>query len=188
MTFEPPPPPPGFGGGPPPLPGGPVRPPRPVTVTAAVGLMATQVVLSFIGAVVPLLMKSEIVDAYRRMPTPSGQAKVDPDTQFLMNTGGGACLTVAAAIIFGVLAFFLLRGANVARIITWVLGGLSLCCTGFGVIGLAMMAAAKLPGAYIGTVVVTGGLSFVITIVVIVLLALPVSNAFFKPKAQGQLY
>jgi hypothetical protein len=188
MTFEPPPPPqqgpPSFA-----VPGAAPRPPRPSTVTLAVGLMVLQILLSVVSAIVPFAMRSALVDAYDKVPTQPGAPKVDPDTQFYLGVGGGACGAVISAIILGVLAFFLLRGANVARIITWVLAGLSLCCSAGGIGVLTLMKnGPDFPASYIATTGVLSGFSFLITIAIIVLLALPVSNAFFKPKQPGQLY
>jgi hypothetical protein len=188
MAFETPPPP--QPPGPPSFaaPGTPQRPPRPATATAAVALMFTQIVLSVAGTVVPFVMKSQLVDAFSRMPTKPGQPKIDPNLPYYITVAFSSCVTVVVVIVLAVLAVFLLRGSNVARIVTWVFAGLGMCLSAIGLVSANLNSGTKLPSAYIVTSGVLGGLQFLVSIAVVVLLALPPSNAFFKPKAPGQLY
>ncbi len=180
----PPAPPPPFG--PPPVVTPAERPPRPVTVTAAAGLMLFQVVLSLLGAIMTIANKDIIRDAAEAQQ-PADGPQMDTDTIVNVALVFGIGFSVVIAIVFVVLALLNLRGSNVARIITWVVCGLFLCCTGFGFIGSFQQTDA-VPGWYTAYSIINAVLALLIYIAVIVLLALPISNKFFKPTQPNQLY
>jgi hypothetical protein len=109
-------------------------------------------------------------------------------------------LLIVAALV--VLAVLNMRGRNAARITTWVLGGLSLCCVGAGSAATALLSSvdttgsgtvspaelqrrvdAALPAWYgpvTNTLAVLSGLAL---LGALILLALPPSNAFFRKPA-----
>lgn len=181
----PPPPPPPMDA-PPPI-GGPVeRPPRPAPVTLAAGLMLLQVLLSLIGVVIALSNRDILTDAAREQAaSQNSDVDVDTITTFAIAFTVGFALIVSIAFV--VLAMLLLRGNNVGRIITWVVCGLFLCCSGYGVIG-SVTNLDNYPSWYATYLVSSSVISLLIYIGVIVLLLLPASNAYFKPKPAGQLY
>lgn len=162
------------------------RPPRPVTVTAAAGLMFFQVVLALLGGIMAIANKDIIRDAAEAQQPADGPQM---DTDMIVNIGlaFGVGLNVVIAIVFVVLALLNMRGSNVARIITWVVCGLFLCCVGFGFIGSFQQTDA-VPGWYTAYSIINAALGLLIYIGVIVLLALPISNKFFKPTQPNQLY
>ncbi|SNT65014.1 hypothetical protein SAMN05421812_11989 [Asanoa hainanensis] len=111
-------------------------------------------------------------------------------------------LTLLVAIGLVVLSFLNLRGKNVARIITWVLGGVYLlCCGGLSLAGASGFGGASstdggpdpaeierqldaaLPDWYGPVNVVLQVIPILAVLVALILLALPASNEWFKPKA-----
>jgi hypothetical protein len=118
-----------------------------------------------------------------------------------MVIGIGFSLLVIAA--FGVLSLFLLRGANPARITTWVLTGVFLFCGACLVLGqtastftpqgqgdpqseeLARAVQEAAPGWYTVSEIAISVVELLAYVLIIVLLALPASNTFFaKPVPQ----
>ena len=116
---------------------------------------------------------------------------------------GGAVIALIVAVGLVVLGFLNMRGKNPARIVTWVLGGLFLLCCGigqaFGAAGNAMSTDstgnvpdqadvqakidAAMPGWYSPVSTLLGVIPILLVLVALILLALPASNAFFKPRA-----
>ncbi len=180
-----PPPPPSMG--PPPLPQPAQRPPRPMTVTLAAGLLLLQVVLTVIGTVISLANQDMVLDAVREQSESQPAGGPDPETIANISTYVGIGFAVVGAILFIVLAMFLLRGSNAARITTWVICGLFLCCVGFSGIGAAT-SVGTYPGWFVAYQFGSVAISAIVYIGVIVLLLLPASNDYFKPQQQGQLY
>jgi hypothetical protein len=173
--------------GPPPFGQPAERPPRPATVTAAAGLMLVQVVLSLLGAIIAVSNRDLIADAAEAQATEAGGADVNTDTIITVALFFAVGLAMVIAIVFVVLALFNLRGSNAARITTWVVCGLFLCCSGFGIFG-NLRDAEYVPTWYTAYSMISVVLSLLIYIGVIVLLLLPASNNFFKPRQQGQVY
>jgi hypothetical protein len=177
----PPPPPP-----PPPLPGsGPTGPtgPRPTTVTAAVGLMYVGVVLGLVGLVVNLLTRDTARDSVRRSLEKAGETVTDDkvSTAVNFNTAGSVVSTLIIVVAFIVLARLVLRGVQVARIITWVLSGvLLLCCTGASIYAVAGSDSQYLPGWLVAYTWFAVIVQIVSLVGIIVLLALPASNTYFR--------
>jgi hypothetical protein len=98
---------------------------------------------------------------------------------------------------------FVGKGRNGARVTTWVIGGLSLCCLGFGTINTAIgttsfqgtggvngrdsaevarLLEQGLPSWYRPVSAGLTGLSFICVLAVIILLALPASQPYFRKK------
>ena len=181
--------------------------PRPAVVTAAAALMLLVIVLSVVAAILSLLVAGDIRDAVITELENQGVDQVVVDSM----SGVFAIVTVVslgfAALIaatLAILSIFVLRGANPARITTWVVSGLFLLC---GICQLAFQStgqytanggdvevdaeainrAAELatPAWYTPLQISIIGLELVSFVAVIVLLALPAANAFFtKPVPQ----
>lgn len=171
---------------PPPVPGGQARGPRgprPSTVTAAVGLMAFLILLNLVAIVVALTNRDILEDAARAQLEAQDQAVSESavDTQTTVSLVATVVIGLLLAVAFVVLALLLLRGSNVARIITWVVCGLFLCDAGLGTVFSALGAADSLPGWYVAYSYVTLALQVLAYVGVIVLLLLRPSNAFFRP-------
>ncbi|MFU8872363.1 hypothetical protein [Micromonospora sp. SL4-19] len=116
---------------------------------------------------------------------------------------GGAVLTLLLAAGLVVLALLNNRGKNGARITTWVLGGILLCCTGGGLVNTAAGSLTSsgstsgnmpsneeiqrrledaLPSWYSPTATLLGVLALLALLVALILLALPKSNEFFRKQ------
>jgi len=174
---------------------------RPSTVTTAVYLLYVYVVLQVIGAIVALASYASFRDAYTEAFR--GTSVENSAGVLATVTAVGA---VGGAVIFGggflVLAILDGKGKNVARIITWVVAGLAVCDAGYGLISTATggmsigrtsaqgpspeemqrILKAHLPSWYLPTTLTLGVIEALILILVIVLLALPASNAFFRKQ------
>ncbi len=116
---------------------------------------------------------------------------------------GGAVIALLVAVGLVVLGFLNLRGKNPARIVTWVLGGLFLLCCGVGQVfnaagsGMGTDSSgnvpdqadvqakldAAMPGWYSPVTTLLGVIPILLVLVALILLALPASNAWFKPQA-----
>jgi hypothetical protein len=179
--FSPPPP----LGGEPPV-GQVARPPRPTTVTVAVALMLIQAAIGVFGIIMQFANKDLIERANRAAA--QDQPGADPAMAANIALAVGTVFGLVFVIGLVVLALLNLRGNNVSRIITWVLAGFGVCCMGIGSASSVVMPMKDVPGWFSAYMLVGSIVPLVIYIAIIVLLALPASNAYFKPKAQGQLY
>jgi hypothetical protein len=169
-----------------PQPGGPR--PRPVTVTAAVGLMLLQAVLSVVGIAMQFANKDILEEMQRRQAAKAKQdSPIDPETMANFTLIGSGVCGALLVILFVVLAFLLLRGSNAARITTWVVAGLFLLCSGIGAVFTVAIPDSGAPGWWTAYQGISAVLGLLIYGAIIVLLALPKSSAFFA-KPHGQLY
>jgi hypothetical protein len=167
---------------PPPLPGQEPRPPRPTTVTAAAAALVGEAVLLLIGALVSVVTADTIqqaTDDYLEAQNLTSGGNVTASRVFGIAFG----LVFAAAFIG--LALGVLRGSNVARIITWVVCGLALCCVGVSTISSILLISDYLPGGYLAYTYIFTALELIGFIAAIVLLALPASNVYFRKPKQG---
>lgn len=182
-------------------------PTRPSIVTAAAYLMIAVGVLIVINAVIGISTLSTTLDATKKAY--AGVTNADSYTSIAQGIGiASAIFNILIAAGFVILAMFNLRGANPARIVTWVLAGLAVLCFGCGLAGTAasgaftsgssattngvdLKAAAKqvqdaLPSWVQPVQLTVLVLSLLSAILVIILLALPAANEFFRrPKAAG---
>ena len=124
-----------------------------------------------------------------------------------LHLGLGIGLLFAAGVV--ALAIFNNRGKNPSRIVTWVAAGLTLCCTGLGLLATAAGGAisgvetgdpnlptqaelqerieAALPGWYEPASLAIGILGMLAMLAAAILLALPAANEFFrKPPAMWE--
>jgi hypothetical protein len=174
---------------------------RPVTVSAATYLLYLVAVLQIVDVVIALATLSDL----KRATELAYQGTV------LAGSGsgiavagviGGSVVSLLLATGFVVLGVLDSKGKNPARIITWVLCGLGLCCFGFSSITAAASGRLNfsrpggpntpdpaevartiqnaLPSWQIPATVTIRVLSMLVMLGVAVLLALPASNAFFR--------
>ena len=180
MSYDPPPP----YAAPPPLPSSEPKGPRPVTVTAAAGLLVGEAVLLLIGVIVSFLTRDTVQEATDKYLDAQNTGTSSAGSQTFSSVIG-IVFSVAFAAAFIGLALGVLRGANVARIISWVVSGLALCCVGVGTAFSTLLVADYLPGGYLTYTYVFTFLELAGFIGIIVLLALPASNAYFRKPVAG---
>ena len=171
---------------------------------AAVMLLNALISLAFIGTTADVTR-----DAYR------GTAAEGAEGVVVAVGVAAAVLYILFAAGLAILALFNNRGKNASRIVTWVVGGLAVCCGGLGSLGGAVgnsmsMGSASgganmpdaaetqrrldeaLPGWYTPVTTTLMVLLSLCALAAVILLALPAANAFFRrpaatwnPPAQG---
>ncbi len=147
--------------------------------------MLLVVVLNLVGAVISLITRDEINDAVEREVANSGGANTNNAFTEALTLG----FSLVFSIVFVVLALLLLRGSNGGRIATWVISGIWLLCGFCGLAGsFFLLALDGIPAWITAYSIVSASISVILHITIIVLLLLPASNAYFKPKPPGQLY
>jgi hypothetical protein len=171
----------------PPVPGAAPRGPRPGTVFAAALLMFAVAALSLIEAVAAPFNRDSLEKVIEEQgKTPDSQLSTDAiNTISTVALLTAVVIAIMTVIVFVVLALLVLRGKNWARITTWVLSGLFLCCGGLG--GLSNIAAvfsAEVGGYAVWTTISTI-LKIMLAIGIIVFLALPPSNAYFRKPSKA---
>jgi hypothetical protein len=173
---------------------------RPGSVTISSYLLYLCAAIGVLGAVTQLATIGTVSDVY----TEAYEGTTAEGTE------GIATASVVVASVLGLLfaaGFVVLatlnnRGKNVSRIITWVVGGISLCCTGFGLVGTALSGSMNLstgdgpdPAEIQDRInselpwltplsITTSLITIVALLVALILLALPPSNEFFRKPAQ----
>ena len=182
---------------------------RPGVVTAAGYLLILVAVLLAVNAVISTTTIGPIFEVMRKAYAEAGIPNSDSLVSFLK--GATIFVTVLYLLIavgLGVLAVFDMRGKNAARIVTWVLGGIGVCCLGCtsasGTAGgsfsgsfsqgqrggpqidtaeLSREIKAAIP-AWVGPAQTTiAVVSLLALLAVILLLTLPPANAYFRPPA-----
>lgn len=182
---------------------------RPGPVTAATRLLVLVAIAQVAGLVLALSYAGTIRDVYTK-----AYKGTDAEGAIKLVTTLGTVISVVLGLLFAaafvVLAILNGKGKNPARITTWVVGGVALCCIGFG---LATSAAgnsftmrggstnsnlpdpaevrrqlnAALPSWYNGLSVTVSLIGLLALLAALILLALPPSNEFFrKPQPQWQ--
>ena len=182
----------------------PAQPPsRPSTVSISSYLLWTAAAVAVIGGILTLVNVGKLTDAYRDLY--EGTPAAGTETIVVGASVAGVVVNILFAAGFVILSIFNNRGRNGARITTWVLGGLMLCCSGFGLAGTALTSSmnldssggpsqeeiqsrldAALPSWYEPLTVILSVITLLCILGAVILLALPRSNAFFrKPAAAG---
>jgi hypothetical protein len=176
---------------------------RPTIVTVATYLLFLVAFLELVDAVVGFSVYPKISDAIKDAYAGTGVEGAGDVAGVSSVIGAVVNLLFAAGLT--VLGLLDGRGRNVARIITWVVGGLSLCCLGLGLGSSALVSSvngdtstggpsstevqdrisAALPSWYEGTTVTIAVVSLLAILAVIILLALPASNEFFRKQPAG---
>src|SRR5438046_1566923 len=101
---------------------------RPTTVTVAVILLYVAAGLEVINAIASIASYSAYNNAYKAAY--AGTSLANQSSTAGVQVVVTVVISLILAAIFTVLAFLDGRGNRVGRILTWVLGGLALCCTG----------------------------------------------------------
>ncbi|MGW0501864.1 hypothetical protein [Micromonospora sp. NPDC003241] len=180
---------------------------RPGVVTISTYLLLLFAICQLISVVVTLATIGTVRDvmdeAYRGTSVEGAENLADVAVVFGVATA--IFLLVVALALFG-LGLLNLRGKNGARIATWVVGGIMLCCTGFSLIsglagGMSMpggetsgdMPSADevqrrmeeaLPGWVTPVSLLLGVISLLALLAALILLALPKANEFFRKPTQ----
>jgi len=174
---------------------------RPSTVSLAVTLFYVAAGLEMLYLVINLIYAGKIEEGTKNALKGTSMENGNPL----------AGATGALSVVFGLLiivllvllAIFVGRGKQVARILAWVLGGIALCCSlaigGFSIFGATFweqsrktdpslpswdryneLIYAEVPGWYRPVTTILGILLIIAILVPIVLLALPASHPYFR--------
>ncbi|CAN5393541.1 hypothetical protein BH24ACT9_BH24ACT9_17470 [soil metagenome] len=171
----------GVGGGmPPPPPGSSAPPPqqmaRPTTVTYAIYALVANFAISLISAVLLFANRDAYIEEALRDAglDPSSSAKVSSvsDSVFMV----GAVVALVFVALWAMVIWFAWKGHNWARIVIWVLGGLSL---------ISAFSAFSSP---VGSIVALTVVSLLLTLVAVVLMALQPSNAWYRYQRDARRY
>jgi hypothetical protein len=171
---------------------------RPGTVTASswlLFLVAAIYVISFVAVVSTM---GTVMDVYRNAY--AGTEMEGTEGIAVATTVGSSVLFLLIAAGLVVLGLLNNRGKNPARVVTWVVGGLALCCNGAGLALQGIMTSlptpedvegpdpmevqrqveAALPDWYMAFSLASQVVTILALIVALILLALPPSNEFFR--------
>ncbi|WP_018254819.1 hypothetical protein [Salinispora mooreana] len=178
---------------------------RPGIVTISSYLLIFYAVLALIDTVIALTTLGTYQEIYRDAYAGTDAEGVEGVVVFMVVAMSLVSLLFAAGLV--VLALLNNRGMNTARIITWVVGGIALCCNGVGLTfsaaGSAMGGEASddvvsqeeinrrleeaVPSWHEPVLMLTAILGIIALLVALILLALPKSNEFFrKPQQQWE--
>jgi hypothetical protein len=176
---------------------------RPATVTAASALLYLCALIEVVALVLSVLAFSRYSSVLNQ------QFAGTPEAQ-LMNTGIvigliiGAVIPALFAIGTAVLGLLVSKGRQPARIVTWVLAGISVLCYGCQLGGAALSSslngvagtttpqaeaiqqrlAESIPAWQTAVATVTTVIVLLALVAVIILLALPASNDFFRKEQE----
>ena len=189
---------------------------RPASVTISSYLLFLVAALQAIGLVLAISVLGRTMEVYEEAfagTEMADQAGLVATVGLVVGVGFGLLLAIGLVV----LAVLNNRGKNPARIVTWVLGGLFLCCLGGGLTisaaGNALdfgpggagngpdqaeverMLEDRLPSWYVPADLTIDILAFVALLVALILLALPSANRFFRnpqtvwePPVPGSTY
>lgn len=174
---------------------------RPGSVLVAGMLLFLVAASSLVSLCVTIATMQQQVDEATRIVASSANTSQERDvarTAAEVGAGVQIGISVIIAILFVVLALFVLRGSQGMRITTWVLAGIGVLCSGFGLVGSAVTSS----GGFTTSVTDADGNRIDLTsllpqwqrdlsttqyvvvlvslIVIIILLALPAANAWFR--------
>jgi hypothetical protein len=183
------------------VPPGPAERVRPATVTISSVLLVVVAVAYVISFIVAISILGTVTDVFREEFAGTEAEGAEGITAGVYVAVAGVNLLIAIGLV--VLAMLNNRGKNPARIVTWVLGGIGLCCAGFGLLGSGMSSSSfgssgdvdaeqleqrlqdALPSWYdpvnLGVLIV----SILALATALLLLALPPSNEFFRKPQQS---
>lgn len=188
----------------------PASQPRPGTVTAASGLLY---ILAFLSLAIAALSAYSVslldAETFQQIYEDAGMSPAEAESAASIATSlafVGAVPWAVFAVLFLILAIFVGKGRQWARITTWVVAGITaLCCFGSGLIGnaaggmlsgmggqsginqdeLTRRMQEMQPDWLPGVSAALYGVGLLLALIVIVLLLLPPSNPFFrKPEPQ----
>ena len=184
-------------------PGTPAPRPRPTVVTVSSYLLYLSAAVSILSAVLSLTTIGTVRRVYADLY--AGTSGDGTESIIVAASVVGVVINILFAAGLAILAIFNNRGKQGARITTWVVGGIFLCCNGFGLLGNAATSgmnldtggtagpsasevedrlAAEMPGWFTPTTTLLTVLVVLALLGAVVLLALPAANPFFrKPQA-----
>lgn len=176
----------------PPPPPAPAPAARPVTVTVADALLLLVAVLYVIAFIATLAIVGPMRDVLSEEV--AGTAAEGSEGFVTAGLIGSAILNLLFAAGFVALALLNDKGKNPARIVTWVVGGIALCCNGVNLAfsridttggdvdaaRLEQRLQEELPGWTEPVSIVATVVSLPALVAAIILLALPASNEFFR--------
>jgi hypothetical protein len=180
---------------------------RPGTVAVAVILLCVAAALEVINVIIAIATYGDFKNAYEKAyagTSLQGQTGTATITVIV-----GVVIGLVLAAIFVVLAVLDNKGNRIGRILTWVFGGLALCCLGssfaLGALGKSAYDASRktnpdlpsydqfqntinseLPSWYTPVTTTIGIVVLIAVVVVIILLALPASNGYFRKTETPQ--
>jgi len=192
------------------------RPGRPTVVTAAVACLFVLAVVQITSGIIALVSYGPMIDAARDYAGGTDEGDTIIAAQQIGRYVGFA-ISALFAIGYAVLGIFTSRGKNPARIVSWVVLGIGLCCNAGGLVTTAVGGAFPggggnsgsdvdveelqrrmsdaLPGWANAASYVLLTISILAALAAIILLALPVANEFFRkvepvwePPVPGSLY
>nr|BFE66787.1 hypothetical protein GCM10020092_000880 [Actinoplanes digitatis] len=105
-------------------------------VTVSSYLLYLSAAASIIAAVLSLTTVGTVRDVYADLY--DGTANAGMETFIVAATVGAVVINILFAGALAILAIYNNRGKQPARITTWVVGGIFLCCNGFGLLGTAL--------------------------------------------------
>src|SRR4051794_27131787 len=173
---------------------------RPGVVTAAVWLLYLAAALQVLAAVITVSQLATMRDTYNQLfkgTVPGAGDRV---------AALSAALTVGLGLLFAVgylvLTVFIGRGKPAARYVTWGVALVSVCCTGTTLVSTTISVSdnvgggaggptaeeiqkainAALPSWYQPALTTITAASMVAMVTVVVLLALPMANPYFRPR------
>lgn len=144
------------------------RGPAPSSVLNAVRLMYLSAVLGIIGLIATLSTKDALRDSIKE--SQSGLSASELDTAVNIALGLAIVFGIVFTVLWLILANFVRKGHNWARIVTWVLAGLGV----LSVVGIIGQPALNIVLALVGVV---------IDIAIIVLLAIRPSSDYFSQRS-----
>lgn len=176
---------------------------RPAVVTISSYLLIFYAVLSVLALIVALTTLGTIQDVYRDAFAGT-DAEGAEGVAVAVSVGAGV-ISLLFAVGLVVLALLNMRGKNGARITTWVLGGIAVCCSGLGLAGTAAGNAMggqssgngpsqdeinrrldeALPSWYEPVNTLLAVLGLIVLVTALILLALPKANEFFRKPQQA---
>ncbi|WP_432982430.1 hypothetical protein [Dactylosporangium sp. CA-233914] len=179
---------------------------RPTTVTLAAFALFGAAAIEVISVVIALLYAGKIAENTKRLYEEAGLS-TSSNAGLGIGSSVGALFGFIFIVILVVLGYLVSRGNQVGRVLTWVLGGLLLCCS---VVGLGGTLFAKtfweagrksnsrlpdwdryqdvvysgIPGWYQPVTTVLSVLLVIAILLSIILLALPSSHPYFRKEPQ----
>ena len=180
---------------------------RPSTVTAAGIAQIVIFVLALVQAVVGLMMAGRVLDGLDDALNGQDFRGVDADTVRSVTsafTYGAIIAAVIPPLLLAIFGLVHMTGRNWARIVSWVFAGLGVCCGALGFQSTGgqvnttgsgndettkaindAIRSVDIPGWVTPVQVTVTVVSLLLSIAVIILLALPPSNEYFrKPRTE----
>ena len=171
-------------------------------VTVAAYLLYAVAVIQVINAILTFSISSDLSDAVR--DAYAGTEAEGAESIVSIAFIGGAVINLLLGVGFAVLGYFDSRGKNASRIVTWVIGGIALCCLGINLGGTALVGGVgggstsgapsqaeveqrindAMPSWFTPATTTLAAVGLIAILAAVILLALPASNEFFrKPSA-----